>query len=346
MKRFYKVSTLAAALFGMISCGGHETSERTPLPTVPVQTVTVKASQIPTFQEVIGTVRPGLEARISAQATGRIVRFLAAPGMRVEKGELLAELEVKELRASLDRAQATLDQANSSLSRYRNLLGSGAATQAEFDRVEAQQRVAEATVRETNSMIANATVMAPFSGVVTQKFADTGDLASPGRPLLAMEDSTLLRLEIDVAESLAGTVTLKQKIKVHVAAVGADLEGTVSEIAPAAEAASRTFLMKLDLPSHPSLRAGQFGRAFVPRGERSALIVPADSVFSRGQMDYVFVATGEGVANLRIVRAGARSDAGVEILAGVEADESVILSPAAELRDGYPVKLSENAENE
>jgi RND family efflux transporter MFP subunit len=181
--------------------------------------------------------------------------------------------------------------------------------------------------------------------VVTQKFADTGDFASPGRPLFAMEDSTLLRLEIDVAESLAGTVSLNQKIKVHVEAVENDLEGIVSEIAPAAQAASRTFLMKLDLPSNPSLRAGQFGRAFVPRGARNALIIPSEGVFSRGQMDYVFVAAGagDGKANLRIVRTGGRAEGGVEILAGVEADEPVILSPPSELRDGQPVKTTDSS---
>ena len=169
MNQRLRISTIAITLAGMVSCGEHETPEQMRLPVVSVRAGTVESREIPVFQEVVGTVRPGLESQVAAKATGRIVRFLATPGMRVEKGELLAELEVNELRASLDRAQATLDQANGSLNRYRNLLASGAATLAEFDRVEAQQRVAAATVKETESMIANATVSAPFTGVGSRK---------------------------------------------------------------------------------------------------------------------------------------------------------------------------------
>jgi RND family efflux transporter MFP subunit len=155
-----------------------------------------------------------------------------------------------------------------------------------------------------------------------------------------MEDSSLLRLQIDVAESLAGQVTLGNKLRVEISGAGAELEGKVSEIAPSADVGSRTFSIKLDLPAHESLRAGQFGRAFLPRGEREAIHVPASALVSRGQMDYVFVVDEEQVARLRIVRVAQRDGERIEVLAGLDGGETVVQSPPAELRDGQPVNTT------
>ncbi len=151
-----------------------------------------------------------------------------------------------------------------------------------------------------------------------------------------MEDSSLLRLEIHVAEAMAGSLAIGSKFRVEVGGAGADVEGVVSELSPSADVGSRTFLVKLDLPAHESLRAGQFGRAFLPRGNRAALLVPATAVISRGQMDYVFV-VAEHTALLRIVSTGATRDGQTEILAGLDGGEVIVAAPPAGLRDGQPL---------
>ncbi len=322
----------------LASCGGHhDAPEIESLPPVSVETVTVEAHDVPVFEEVVGTVRPRKEAQVAAKVTGRVLEMKAVPGLEVEQGEVLAKLEVGELEAALQRAEAALAQADRELERYRKLRQTGAATEAEFEQVESQRRIAAATVAETRTMVENATVTAPFDGTVTRKLLEPGDLASPGRPLFAMEDSSLLRLEINVAESLAGGLSLGDSFRVEVAGAGADLEGSVSEIAPSADVGSRTFSVKLDLPENDQLRAGQFGRAFLPRGERQALTVPDGAVVSRGQMDYVFVVE-DGAVRLRIVRTGASRDGEIEILAGLDGGEAIVPAPPAELRDGQPTQ--------
>jgi RND family efflux transporter MFP subunit len=182
-------------------------------------------------------------------------------------------------------------------------------------------------------MVQNASVTAPFDGTVTRKYLEPGDLASPERAIFAMEDSSLLQLEIHVAEAMAGALALGSKFRVEVGGAGAEFEGVVSELSPSADVGSRTFLVKLDLPSHESLRAGQFGRAFLPRGSRTALLVPSTAVISRGQMDYLFVAS-DNTARLRIVSTGSTREGQTEILAGLDGGESVVTSPPATLRDG------------
>ncbi len=331
---FLPTALLALLLVG---CSHPTEPEAEELPTVSVQTLTAKSEEAPIFDEVVGTVRPRLEADVSAKVTGRILTMEATPGRRVAEGEVLSTVEVNELRASLEGAQATLDQAKRDLVRTENLYASKAASKSNLEQTRAREQVSTAQVKELQIMIENAAVKAPFDGVVTRKLAESGDLAIPGRPLFRMEDPSLLRLEINVAESLAGQIELGQTFHVHVEGADADCEGTVAEIAPSADVGSRTFLVKLDLPKLESLRAGQFGRAFLPRGTRRTLQIPVSSLIQRGQMDYVFVAGEDNLARLRIVRTGQEDGDQVEILAGLEDGEEVIAVPPAELHDGQPL---------
>jgi RND family efflux transporter MFP subunit len=296
----------------------------------------VERREVLVFEEVVGTVRPRKAAQVTAKVTGRLLEMTAIPGRKVKAGDLLAKLDVGELDAALARAEAALGQADRDLARFRSLRDSGAVALAEFEQAEARQRMANATVAETKTMVQNASVTAPFDGTVTRKFLEPGDLASPDRAIFAMEDSSLLQLEIHVAEAMAGSITLGSKFRVEVGGAGAEIEGFVSELSPSADVGSRTFLVKLDLPLHEPLRAGQFGRAFIPRGHRAALLVPSNALISRGQMDYVFT-VAQNIARLRIVSIGATREDSTEILAGLDGGETVVLSPPATLRDGQPL---------
>jgi RND family efflux transporter MFP subunit len=209
-------------------------------------------------------------------------------------------------------------------------------SQAEFDSAQARARVAVAEVAEAETMLEYTRITAPFAGVITRKHADVGDLATPGKPLLEMEDSRTLRLEADVPEAVVSKLTLGDKLPVDISALETGLEGEISEIAPAADPGSRTFLVKLDLPSQPGLRAGQFGRVAMPVGTTAALRVPAAAVIQRGQMEMVFV-VNDGKAQLRLVKTGKCIGEEVELVSGVEAGEMIVVEGAAGLMDGQPV---------
>ena len=156
--------------------------------------------------------------------------------------------------------------------------------------------------------------------------------------MLELEDSSALRLEADVPEAVVGRLPLGDKLPVRISALEQELQGVISEIAPAADANSRTFLVKLDLPDTPGLRAGQFGRVAMPVGETSALRVPASAVVQRGQMEIIFVVAGSK-AQLRLVKTGKRIGDEVELVSGVEAGEKVVAEGAAALTDGQPVEV-------
>ncbi|MEO6872312.1 MAG: efflux RND transporter periplasmic adaptor subunit [Chthoniobacterales bacterium] len=306
------------------------------LPPVAVRTVVVESKARPSTEEVVGTVRAKLRATIEAKVSARIESLLVAPGQTVKAGDLIAQLDPREIQARLDQTLALREQARRDLARGQELLHKKITTQSDFDAVQARARVAEGAAREMETMLGYTKVVAPFDGIVTRKLADVGDLAAPGKPIIEMEDPRALRFEADVPEALIGNIKIGATLRVQVNAGRTPIEGSVVEVAPVADAASRTFLVKLDLPATEGVRSGQFGRVWVPTGETKSIRVPASAVVTQGQIESVFV-IDKGHAELRIVRTGKRIDGEVEILAGLNSGEGVVSEGAEQLRDGQSV---------
>ncbi len=333
------LTTVGAMLVLLAGCNRPATpSKSDSLPALDVRVQPAGNKPGVATEEVVGTVRARLRAVIEAKVSGRIEKLPVVPGQNVKAGELLAELNAREIQARVDQARAVRQQADADLKRFTTLWEQKILSQAEYDSAQSKFRVADAAALEAESLLEYTRVLAPFDGVITRKYVDVGDLASPGKPLLEMEDARALRLEADVPEAVAGRINLGDRLPVQIAALETNLEGVVSEIAPAADPGSRTFLVKLDLPPTPNLRAGQFGRLTMPVGRTSALRVPATAVVQRGQMELVFV-VDNGRAALRIVKTGKRVADDVEIVSGISAGESVVVDGANRLRDGQPVSI-------
>jgi RND family efflux transporter MFP subunit len=331
------------ALGAVLALGAcHSKKETAPesLPPVAIRTVVIENQKRLSSEEVVGTVRARLRAAIEAKVSARIESLLVAPGQLVKAGDLIAQLDPREIQARLDQALAVREQATRDLARGRELLDKKITTQADFDAVEARARVAEGAAREMETMLGYSKVVAPFDGIVTRKLADVGDLAAPGRSIVEMEDPRALRFEADVPEALIGYVKLGTKLPVQVSAETAPIEGTVVEVAPVADPTSRTFLVELDLPSAEGPRSGQFGRVWVPTGEAKSIRVPASAIVTRGQIECVFVVAQEH-AQLRLVRTGKNPGSEVEVLAGLTSGERVVSEGAESLRDGQPVTLKQ-----
>lgn len=340
MRDFLKIIAASAFALSVIACRRSEISKSGPeLPTATVSVIVAENKVRPAIEEAVGTVRAQLRAAIEPKVSGRIEALLVLPGQVVKAGEVLVRLDGREFQARLDQALALRDQARADFERQRQLLAGKITTQADFDAAKARMGVTEANASEAETMLAYRTVSAPFDGTITRKFADVGDLAAPGKPVIELEDQTGLRLEADLPETLVARVKLGDKLAVSIPSAGAQVEGVVSEISPVADPVSRTFLTKLDLQQSPTLRAGQFGRVAVPVGDSKAVRVPVSAVMRRGQMELVFIAAADH-AQLRIVKTGKTLGEEVEIISGIEPGEKVITGDVAQLRDGQPVKLT------
>jgi membrane fusion protein (multidrug efflux system) len=308
-----------------------------PLPVAVVKTAVAEAKPLLATEEVVGTVRSKTRAVIEARVGGRIELLAASPGQLVKQGDLIAQLDVREIQARLDQAKATLEQADRDLDRNKALLQQNVLTKAEFDTAEARQRIARAAVTEAETMLGYAKVTAPFAGVITRKLADVGDIAAPGRGIVELENPDALRVEANVPEGLVRLIKLGDTLGVSSVELSKPVSAVASEIAPASDPASRTALVKLDLPANSGLRLGQFVRVAVPVGEKKSLRLIESAVVLRGQMEMVFVVTNN-MAQMRLVKSGRAVGGEVEIISGLDAGERVVVQGAQTLLDGQPLQ--------
>lgn len=324
----------------LASCDKHEKDlgDARNLPTAEVTAIAAISAPYIANEEVVGTVRSKLRSVVEAKVSGRILEYLATPGTLVKSGDLLARLDVQEIQAKVDQAKAMLDQAQRDFERQKTLVDSKATSRQEYDAANAHLKMTEAGLSEAETMMSYAIVTAPFDGVITRKLADVGDLAMPGKPLLEIEAPTVLRFEANLPEGLLEHIQMGAKMNVTISSVSIPLDAIVSEISPVADPASRTFMVKLDLPAAVGLRSGQFGRVAVPVAETKLLLVPESAVIRRGQMELMFVAK-DGKALLRLVKTGKRLDDKVEVLSGIEEGEEIIVSEVAGLTDGQAIQL-------
>jgi len=373
MKLLCSSCLLAAGVVALAGCNSSEPSRPAAVQTVQARVVESWQQQAPVMVRATGTLHARQTAVISAQVVGRIQQVLVHEGDTVRAGQTLAALDDATLKASVDQAQAAVkvaenqqaaaqtsaELAASTLARYRQLQAQKSVSPQELDEVSRRAEASsaqvdalraaavEAKAQESGAraMLAYTRVTAPFAGIVTARMADPGTLASPGVPLLQIDSAGPLQLQATVSESAIGSVRTGMKLSVSVAAAPSlDLAGTVAEIVPSADPASHSFLVKIDIPFSPQLRAGMYATAAIPTGTRQAIVVPRSAVVVRGSLSCAYVLDSNGVAQLRYVTLGAQQGNLVEVLSGISAGEKLVDDPADRDLAGKRVEIPAGAQ--
>ena len=309
-----------------------------PQKTIQAAVVEVKPTSVPIRVEVTGQVAPIFQATLSSRIQGTIDQLLVREGTKVSKGQLLIQLDSRDLQADLARADAEVENAKAHLDRMNQLYAQDAVSKQEMENATRAHRVAEANRKAVEAQLSYTMVRAPFDGVITEKKVEEGELASPGQPLLKMEDPQRLRLEATVAEGDLKSVSRGDKISVAIDALGAQvLIGTISQILPAGDPHTHTFMVKVDLSKTAGLKTGMFGRFPLEKGVSQTILVPSDALVERGELSSVYVVGSDQIARLRWVKPGRRFDNHLEILSGVNVGERVLLEGARGV-DGASVR--------
>ena len=338
-----------ALLLGGVACFSgcntqeeHKKAEVPQLPTLSVVVEEVREERARSRIEVVGTLEAVERASISARISGQIIELPVVLGSKVEKGDLLLKISAGEISAKVLQAEAQLSQARRNLARETKLQKQGASTQETVKSLKDGVNIAAAAYQEAKTMLDYTIITAPFSGTITQKIANIGDLASPGKLLLNIENSEELQVLARVPEALLLKIATGDTLPVQIPAASLLLIGEVAEVAPAADPLSRTAAVKINIPSGPDLRVGQFARIGLEGADESTLMLPQSAVLARGQMDLVFVVEQPGkIARMRIVTTGAVYDGEVEILSGLDPGELAVVSPnVALLQDGQPLDIT------
>lgn len=246
---------------------------------------------------------------------------------------------IAELRAKNSATPNELDQAVNGLKAAESHF---AGAQAAIRQAEAGTEAARAALRAATVGASFAVITAPFDGIVTEKRVEVGNMATPGAPLMTVEDARGFRLEVRIDESRVGDIDRATPVDVVVDSTSQSgtpvaRTGTITEVSRDLDGA-HAFLVKVDLPTNGDLRSGMFGRARFGGGTRQALTVPASAVVHRGQLTSVFVVGHDNRARLRLVQVASTVGARAEIAAGLDAGEQVVVQPSATLVDGAPVR--------
>jgi RND family efflux transporter MFP subunit len=357
MKVLLSSCLLAASSAMLAGCHSGESAPAVSTQTVQARVVESRQQQAPVLVRTTGTLHARESAIVSAQVAGRIQQVLVREGDNVRAEQTLALLDDATLRAAAHQAEAALmaaqsqqaaaqtdaDLASSTLERYKQLQAQKSVSPQELDemarraeasaeRVEALRALSEAAKAQDSgarAMLGYARLRAPFAGVVTARLADPGTLASPGVPLLQLDSVGPLQLEVKVDESAIGTVRKGMKVSVSIdGAPTANVTGTVAEIVPAADPASHSFTVKIDLASSGKLHAGMYGTAAFATGMRQSILIPRSAVVLRGSLACAYVLDRNGIAQLRYLTLGAARENNVEVLTGISAGEKLVDDPA------------------
>ena len=363
MKRPWAVPAALAAML-LVSCGGKigPGSVKVQRKTVEgVKTAFVRQMTVPSLFNTSGMVESRNSSLVAAKIMGAVTSVRVNRGDRVRKGQILLTIEAAGAGQQVDQARQAVQEARDAAkmadqqaalagvtySRYKKLHDEKAVTGQEFDEVSTRRAVARAGASQAKAALARAeaalaaartylgyaTVRSPINGIVAEKKVDVGSMATPGTPLLVIEEPDY-RIVAALDEHLLGKVKPGLPVTVQIPSAGIEDTVPITRVTPYVDPATRTFTVRARLPYSPNLQGGLYAKILVPQGMKEAVMAPAAAIGRRGEIEYAFVAGKDGVLELRAVRTGNTYKDYVEVLSGLEPGDRVTVSDFDNLSQG------------
>lgn len=322
-----------------------------PAQSLPVVTVT---SGAPREHTAIGSVVSDQRIEVASRLSGFIRELRVQEGDRVRSGELLARIDAADIEGNIRQAQAALASAEANqkdatidAARFQQLFDKGSVSDSEMRKARLRQDAAEETANQARAALDIASaqrdytqIRSPINGVVVARHQRSGDLATPGTPLLTLESASQLLFETWLPEATLANVRAGLPVNVHIDGIAQPLRGTVARIVGSADPVTRSFPVKIALPATPGLLPGLFGRAVFEFGAVAVPVVPAQALIERGGLRGVFVVDESNSARFRWLRIGREWLQRAEVMAGLQAGERIVAVAVPGLRDGDAVIAS------
>lgn len=324
-----------AALVAAAACGRSSAPVTVGGPAREAAAYRVAAEPGPIRYEAAGSVRPLHRAELATRLTGTVRAVRVRAGDRVGAGQVLVTLDSGSPEAGLEEARAGLELANRTLHRMERLFADSAVPAAQLDAARAAAAQAESRARSAQSDLGYAVLRAPFAGIVTERLADPGDLAVPGRPLLVIEDTGAREIVVGVPDDLLEGIKVGSLVPVRIGAGDRRMEGRVIAIVPVSDAGTRTAEVRISAPA--GLPSGASAIAEFPAGSSSELRVPARALIRRGQLVGVLLFAPDTTVRLRWIRIGRIAAGRAEVLAGIADGDLIAVNPDS-LADGARVR--------
>ncbi len=292
------------------------------------------------------TIEAVRQATVAAQLSGVVVQLLVDAGDRVKKGQVLARIDPRETdaqlaagRAGVAQADAQLEQARLGLERTRSLLDRNFVSRSALDKAEADFKAAQAAADaaragrvQADTARSYAELRSPIDGVVTRRLMEPGEVAAPGRAVVAVHDPSALRAVGNLPQFVLPKIGAVTRATVELPQLGRLIASTRVTIVPASDARLLSTQIRADLPAGEitGVVPGASAKILISTGRSEKLVVPAIALIRRGELTAVKVVGDTGRPQLRQVRLGATvAGGGVEVLAGLNDGERVLANPLA-----------------
>lgn len=309
-----------------------------------------------------GQIEASQSVNISTRVMGFITMLKVKVGDHVSKGQLLATISNQDIvarRAQTDamisEATAALGNAQKDYDRFTALYKQQSATAKEVDNVTLQYNAAKARLdgakqmrNEVNAMLGYTSLTAPFAGIVTQKLAEQGNMASPGMPILTIEQSGSYQVSASVPENTISQVKQGAAANIKIDALNKNINGTITQINQSSQFTGGQYIVKISVPdaAKKDLYAGMYANVTIPMtksqlptSSSNTVLVPFASIVQKDQLTGLYTVGNNNTALLRWVRLGKTYGDKVEVLSGLEKNEPFIVSADGKLYNGVPVKV-------
>ena len=339
----------------LAGCGGEPVETAPSQGEVKASVITVTPESVPVFYDASGSVVSEQRVTITSRLSGYIRDLNVNEGDQVKAGQVLFRVDPVDVRSQQEAARAQLVQAEADLAdaesdrrRFEALFEQGAASQRQLDKARLRVKVAHSAVkqaraalRQAQNQLTYAEVRAPGDGIVVRKLKRNGDLATPGAPVLMMENPDQLVVDTYVDEANISHVQVGDKVQLRLPAFDKQLTGEVLQVVGAADPVAHNFLVKVRLPDGVNVLAGTYVKVRFTVATREVLMLPEKALFSRGDLPAVYVVDEQNIAHYRLVRLGQKYGEMYEVAAGLTAGAKVIASAEGVVRGGMRIVAGE-----
>jgi membrane fusion protein (multidrug efflux system) len=306
---------------------------------VPIVSAAARAAPVSRELRALGTVRANEAIEVTAKVSNLVAAVRFRDGQTVDRGAVLVELDGAQARAELAIAQAALTESTSQLRRARELQVTQALSASQLEQIEATQLANTARLAAARARLDDTFVRAPFAGRVGLRRVSVGTLVNPGTVITTLDDTRIVKVDFAVPENELGA--LRDGLALTAASAAwpdTRFEGRVLSVDSRVDPTTRAVTVRASVPNREGrLRPGMFVNVVLQRDQREAIVIPEEALVPEQDKQFVFV-VADGVATRREVRIGARRPGEVEIIAGLELGERIVIEGTVKVRDGGPVQ--------
>ena len=322
-------------------------------PLRPVRTITVSAPDLNRAHEFTAVVDASRKADLSFKVSCELIRFNFNQGENVKVGEVIAKLNDRDIKVQLNEAQSYFDKAKADFERAKNLIGTHAISQADFDQLKSQFTSAKAKLDIAKNNLEYTELKASFTGVIAKRYIDNFQEIRAGSAVIALHDLSNIYLKIDLPESIMIRVRRRDqppKLTAQFDAIpGVNFPLEFKEVSTQADEVTKTYQVTLSMPAPaehtilPGMTAHVIAEQLLQsNGSEARFYLPAKTVLKDSQGNYVYIVTqkdqGIGVVNRQAITVGEITELGIEVFAGLTQGDEVLSAGMSKVSNGMEVK--------